>query len=299
MHKCNCYHKPRKQKFPISPTLDQKERKPAYHFLLLNNDMPVGCLKGYNDNEGKEVVIYVCGMKNTFRIESYISKEEMLDFLHLASHPIFDVTYFGATLKMPGFPEPRQQFCVVENIASNLLTHTSVRQEYDRLLEENDNILDIYPDKYDEDNTKPDPSLGKDLEEPKEEEGDEIDKLSYKPDVFNESNHKHDCGRDNFDHKERHHRHEDHLLHEKERACHKENESYQPLIRLSIEDKEFGLLMDMEITGYFDASAPIPKPKHHHDKYHREFDETPDDDYIQKDRPRDGIDHVIMDKYLS
>lgn len=260
---------------PLRPVIP--ERKFDYQFILLNDDKPVGCIKGYSkDEDGNidEVIVYICGMKNTFHIQTKITKHEMKDFLNLAMSPIFTETFFGAMIYMAGFNAGRQLFCSLSNEQKDTVSSTW-NDEMNNLDDEEDFNLDIYPDKNEDDNEKSFIHLLR------EREGQENDKNNDSLDKPN------DC-RDDAD---------DVLdeiqLPEKEEFIHKP--VYQPLVRLYMEDKEYGVLLDIDITGFID----VHKHHHHHHKPKRyEFDENPEDDMIQEDNEDDGIDHTVQKMYM-
>lgn len=262
------HHKP-----PLKP-----ERKFDYQFVLLYEDKPVGCIKGYSaDDSGKndEVIINICGMKNTFHIESRITKCEMKDFLRLAMSPIFTETFFGSKIYMAGFDEGRQLFCSLSNEQNDCVVSTW-NDEMDLLKEsqelEEDFNLDIYPDVYEEDNEKSNVSAF--IDEDNENGGN----LEESDDTGNGA----DFVIDQIQ------------LPEKEE--HISKSFYQPLVRLYMEDKEYGTLLDIDITGFIDAHKPH---RHHRPSHKPEFDKDPTDDLIQNEEADyDGIDHTIQNMYL-
>lgn len=289
MHKCK-YHKPQKQKF-ASPMLEKPEIEPTYHFILLNGDSPVGCIKGFANTN--EAIIYICGMKNTFHIEPFISREEMKEFLELAFSPFFKITYFGASINIPGIKDGRQLFGVVQNVAVNQLINSSIRQEYDAMEEEiEDDILDIYPDKYEEDNTEMDPELSNTpelLEEEDEQEDRDSEDDIGADESLSGSIGSEDDDSDGEDEETVDSDKDYHCPHNRKDPC-----IYEGTVNVTLEDMEYGVLLDIDLTGFVDAMKP---PSHHHHKK-PEFDENPEDDMIQDEDDDDGIDHVIRNKYM-
>lgn len=262
----------------IHPSSLKPERKFDYQFILLNEDKPVGCIKGYSgndDGEIDEVIVYICGMKNTFHIESNITKHEMEDFLRLAMSPIFTETFFGSKIYMAGFDEGRQLFCSLSNEQKDYVSSTW--NDEMRILEESKELeedfdLDIYPDIHEEDNEKSNVNVIIDDSENNEEDA-----------AVDETGNDTDFVIDQIQ------------LPEKEECIHQP--MYQPLVRLYMEDKEYGALLDVDITWFTDAH----KPKHHnHHPHKQEYDEDPTDDLYQDEEGMnsDGIDHTIQDMYL-
>lgn len=248
-------------------TMLKSERNFDYQFILLNEDKPVGCIKGYSKNDSggiDEVIVYICGMKNTFHIESKITKHEMKDFLRLAMSPIFTETFFGSKIYMAGFDKPKQLFCTLSNEQKEYVSSTW--NDEMKILEESKNLdedfnLDIYPDAYEEDNEKS--NITDD-----EENTNNLDKSDE------------DLILDQIQ------------LPEGEEFTFKS--TYQPLVRLCMEDKEYGVLLDIDITGFIDIH------KHHHRPHKQEFDEDPVDDLYQDEEETnsDGIDHTIQNMYF-
>lgn len=260
---------------PLKP-----ERKFDYRFVLLYGDKPVGCIKGYSaDDSGKidEVIINICGMKNTFHIESKITKCEMKDFLRLAMSPIFTETFFGSKIYMAGFNEGRQLFCSLSNEQRDYV-ESSYYDEI-KILEGSEDIeddfdLDIYPDNYEEDNEKSAPSISNDGGESNGNSNNNNEDNTI-TDEIDETGNGADFVLDQIQLPEK----EEHLF----------SQPYQPIVRLFIEDKEYGVLLDIDITGFIDAHKP-----HHHKPHKQEFDENPEDDMIQDDNEDDGIDHTFL-----
>lgn len=240
-----------------------------YQFILLNGEDPIGCIKGYSKEKNgiDETVIYICGMKNTFHIETEITECEMRDFLHLVMSPIFTETFFGSKLYMAGFKEGRQLFCSVTNEQKDFVL-SNWKDEMNAVLEqelEKGFKLDIYPDQYEEDNEK----------------GNGSDQNV----IPNE-----DCGnRESDDGSDEDGNGADHVLDEialpeEEERPHDKPPRYEPLVRLTMEDLEYGVLLDIDITGFIDSHH-----KDHHKPHPQEFDKTPDDDLIQEEfQPEDS-----------
>lgn len=278
----NHHHKP---PHPVKP-----ERKFDYQFILVNEDKPIGCIKGYSKDEYgiDEVIVYICGMKNSFHIEEKITEDEMRDFLHLATSPIFTETFFGSKLYMTGFPsEGRQLFCSLSNEQNDYVI-SNWKDEMESLKEseeDEDFNLDIYPDVYEEDNEKS--TIVKESE--KENDADEndpgvIENVDGDTDPSN--------GADDVLDQIQLPPEEEFIP---EPVCRPREPVYQPLVQLYMEDKEYGVMLDVEITGFIDSHKP-----HHHCKPDRiEFDEDPTDDLIQEESYSDGIDHIIMGMYLD
>lgn len=258
----------------------EEKREVRYQFILLHDDQPIGCMKAYKDDELEpEIVMYICGMKNTFHIFEDISKHEMIDFLRLASSRIFSKTYFIARTSFPGDTESRELFCTVQNVTSELLIAGSLTNEPEYI---EDNELeppnfDIYPDKYDEDNEasnvdSDDTENIKVLEEieegdvsennePEIEDDFEIDTTTSKDFTTEDKNDLH--GENRNGHFKRH----------KPNVRYYDND-YNPVVNLCIEDSTYGVLLDIDITGFVDAHH-----KHHHrPRPNHEFDQDPTDD---------------------
>lgn len=242
-----------------------------YQFVLLNEDQPVGCVKGYRDKN--EVILYICGMKNTFHISPYISRCEMKDFLGLAMSDIFTKTYFGAKIKIPGLDGVRQLFGIVENKVNNEWVSSSWKDEMGDLDNPEENTdLDIYPDVYEEDNTK--------SEVDKDDLPVEIPDNPSDPDISSEETNEVPTipTEDKKD--------------ENRPFC---EEVYVPEVNIYLEDKEYGPFLDIYVTGFVDAQKP---PHHHHHKPKQEFDIDPTDDMDSKIEEADGIDHINAALYL-
>lgn len=279
MHDINIHipHRPK-------PRPNNIDRPFEYQFILLNEDDPIGCIKGYSTDVGgkDEVVIYICGMKNTFHIETYISKRDMEDFLNLAMSPIFTETFFGSMIYMAGFRKGRQLFCSLSNEQKDYILSNWTEEMQKSVIDsskelDKDFTLDIYPDEYEEDNT---------IANVGATEKDDGNADSENTNVVN--------GTDSNGNEA------DDVLDEIQIPAVEEfppscscGPIYDPLVRLYMEDKEYGVLLDIDITGYVDAHH-----KHHHDKpCVKEFDENPEDDLIQDNIENDGIDHVIQELF--
>ena len=253
----------------LKPHPINSERPFEYQFILLNGDSPVGCIKGYSKDVGgfDEVVIYICGMKNTFHVESYISKRDMEDFLNLAMSPIFTETFFGSTIYMAGFCEGRQLFCSLSNEQKDYVFSKWTEEMQKVVIDsskdlEKDFKLDIYPDVYEDDNT----IANVDATEKGVDNGNGADFVLDEIQIPPEEEFHHPCP---------------------------DRPSYLPLIRLYMEDKEYGVLLDIDITGYVDVHH-----KHHHKPPVQEFDKDPEDDLIQNADEGDGTDRVIQNLFM-
>lgn len=235
-----------------------------YQFVILNGEEPVGCIKGYSKEKNgvDETVIYICGMKNTFHIETKITECEMRDFLHLVMSPIFTETFFGSKIYMAGFKEGRQLFCSVTNEQKDFVL-SNWKDEMNAVLAEQelekDFKLDIYPDRYEEDNEKGNGS----------DQNDDLNGDSEKPKTSDGSDSTGNGA--------------DYVL--DEIALPKEEEGtsitpsrYEPLVRLSMEDLDYGVLLDIDITGFIDSHH-----REHHKPHPQEFDKNPEDDMVQGD----------------
>lgn len=259
-----------------------KERPCKYQFILLNADRPIGCVKGYDDEEGQDVVIYVCGMKNTFHIGEYITRHAMKDFLMLASSPVFTQTFFGAKIRMPGFDHERQLFCVVQNVQTECFVSSSILEEdvFEIHPEDKPFNLDIYPDYSDDDNTVAEPKMYCSITE--EEDNESTDIKNPNEDSTEED------GNVETDHRD--------PISSNEDQDHRPY--FESIVNLCIEDQEYGVLLDIDITGFADARKP-PKHHPHHNPNVPEFDEDPTDDMDLCEDNSERIDNVVKDMYFS